>query len=521
MKGKHLFILLILALAAGGAWYLLKTNDIEAGRKSGDGAGSKVLEFPINDVARVTVKGTGSELNLVKKGDDWVVQERADYPASYEQVSDLIRKLWELKTVQDVKVGPSQFQRLELVEPGKEGATGTVAELKDKDGKPLAALLLGKKFLKKSDGMGMGMPGEMPGFPAGRYVVPVGATKVSLVSETLEDVDAKPERWLKKDFFKIENPKSIKVEGTTEPMHWTLTRENATAEWKLADAKEEEKVDTAKVSSFATMFASASFADVLAPDAKPEETGPDKPATVTIETFDKFVYVLKIGKPNGENLPVAMTVTADLARTREPGKDEKPEDKEKLDKEFLANLKKLEDKLAAEKKFEQRPYLIAKATLDQLLKDRAALLVEKKPETPPPTTGAPAVPPPSEVPPGAPGKMREPITVTTPPVSAPPLPPGVVPPPAPGAAPSPLPPPKPAPEKPAPDAPPAPPKPAPDPAPAKPAPDAPPTPAKPAPETPPAPAQPAPDTAPAKPAPPPPKPAAEEPAPNPPEKKSE
>ena len=462
MKGKHLFLLLLLALLVGGAWYQLQTRDAAAGNQSG-GAGGKVLDFPINEVARVTFKSAGSELNLVKKGDDWTVQERADYPAAYEQVSDMVRKLWELKTVQDVKVGPSQFQRLDLVEPGKEGGVGTLAELKDKDGKPLSALLLGKKYLKKSDGMGMG-GGESPGFPAGRYVVPLGATNVSLVSDTLDDVDSKPEKWLKKDFFKIENPKSIKVEGTAETMRWTLTRENATAEWKLADAKEEEKVDAAKVSSFSNVLAGGIFADVLAPDAKPEDTGLDKPAVATFETFDKFSYVLKIGKPNGENLPVMMTVTADLAKQREPGKDEKPEDKEKLDKEFQTTLKKLEDKLATEKKFEARPYLIAKATLDQLLKDRAALLAEKKPETPPPTTDAPGIPPPLNLPPG---KPREPITVTTPPVSAPPLPPGVVPPPLPpGTAPSPVPePPKPAPEppKPAPDA-------------AKPAPEPPPKP---------------------------------------------
>ena len=67
MKGKHLFILLILALAAGGAWFQLQKSDLASGNKSGDGAGNKVIEFPINDVARVTVKGTGSELNLVKR----------------------------------------------------------------------------------------------------------------------------------------------------------------------------------------------------------------------------------------------------------------------------------------------------------------------------------------------------------------------------------------------------------------------------------------------------------------------
>lgn len=475
MKGKHLALLLLIALLAGGAWYFLQKGDAAAGQRS-DGAGTKVLDFPINEVARVTVKDTGGQLNLVRKGDEWTVEERADYPASYEQVSGLIRKLWDLKTVQNVKVGPSQFSRLDLVEPGKEGPGGTIAELRDKDGKALAALLLGKKYLKKSDGMGMGMPGEMPGFPAGRYVAPLGSTKVSLVSETLEDVDAKPDKWLKRDFFKVESPKTIKLEGTTEPMRWMLTRESATAEWKLADAKpEEQPLDAAKVSSFGNLLASANFADVLASDAKPEDTGLDKPTVVTFTTFDGFTYVLKIGKPNGENLPVQINVTAEFAKTREPGKDEKPEDKEKLDKEFQATLKRLEDKLAAEKKFEQRPYLIAKTVLDPLLKERSALLTEKKAETPPPTTTG--TPPPVPAPP-APAAAREPITVTTPPVSAPPLPPGVVPPPPPG---KPAPVPEPAPDgKPPtpPTPPPEPPKPAP--APPKPAPET----AKPAPEPP-------------------------------------
>ena len=397
MKGKHLALLLLLALLAGAAWYKLQTNDLAAGKHT-DGAGSKVLDFPINDVARITVKATGSELNLVKKGDDWTVQERADYPAPFDQVSDFIRKLWELKTVQDVKVGPSQFSRLELTEPGAEGSTGILAELKDKDGKALAALLLGKKHMRASSmGEAMGMPGEMPGFAVGRYVAPLGSTKVSLVSDPLEDVDTKADKWLKRDFFKIELPKTIKLEGTTEPQHWTLTRDSAAADWKLADAKpDEQPLDAAKVSPFANLLASAAFADVLAPDAKPEDTGLDKPTVVTFTTFDKFTYVLKIGKPNGENLPVSIVVSADLAKTREPGKDEKPEDKEKLDKEFQATLKRLEDKLAAEKKVEQRPYLIAKATLEPLLKDRPSLLAEKKPETPAPAATGAQNPPPGD-----------------------------------------------------------------------------------------------------------------------------
>ncbi|MDQ3624672.1 MAG: DUF4340 domain-containing protein, partial [Verrucomicrobiota bacterium] len=288
MKGKQLLILLLLVAVLGGAGYLLQERNQSSWSESGGGAGVKVVEFPINDVARVVVKSSGAEVNLVRKDEDWTVQERADYPANFEQVSRLLRKLWDLKTVQNVKAGASQLPRLELVEPGKGDPSGTLLELKKSDGANLAALLLGKKHLHKSDGEPMG---DMPGFPIGRYVMPVGETgKVSLVAEALEEVDPKPERWLRKDFIKIENPKSITLAGQTETQRWALTRESATADWKLADAKPEEQLDTTKVGTFATLFSSASFKDVLAPDAKPEETGLDKPATVTIETFDNFTY---------------------------------------------------------------------------------------------------------------------------------------------------------------------------------------------------------------------------------------
>ncbi len=431
MKGKQLALLLILVVVVGGAsWYLQKGNR-SSWSETGTGAGGKVVNLAINDVARITIKAPDGELNLVKKDDAWTVQERADYPAAFEKVSDLLRKVWDLKTVQEVKVGPSQLPRLELVEPGKGEGSGTLVEFKDKDGKRLEALLLGKKFLKKGDPS----MGDMPGFPAGRYLMPLGdKAKVSLVSESFEETTPKPEPWLKKDFIKIEAPKSIALAGSTEPQQWKLTRESGAGDWKLADAKAEEQLDNAKASPLNSLFASASFIDVLAPDAKPEETGLDKPAAATFETTDNFTYTLKIGKLTGDNYPVAIAVSANLAKERTPGKDEKPEDKAKLDADFQANLKRLEEKLAGEKKFEGRPYLIAKSTIDSLLKDRSALLAEKKPETPAaPSTGAAT--PPGAIPP-------QPIQAFTPPVSVPaePAPKPAPPKPAPAATPTPAPP---------------------------------------------------------------------------------
>jgi hypothetical protein len=72
-----------------------------------------------------------------------------------------------------------------------------------------------------------------------------------------------------------------------------------------------------------------------------------------------------------------------LSRERAAKPDEKPDDKAKLDQEFQTKQKEFADKLAKEQKTGNRPYLIAKATIDQLLKDRSTLIAEKTPSPSP------------------------------------------------------------------------------------------------------------------------------------------
>jgi hypothetical protein len=379
MRPKQLALVLGLLIAIGGVALFLHQRNLASWSNTATASGGKVVNFELNDVSHVTIKGSGAELNLVKKDDNWTVKERADYPANFELISGLVRKIWELRGVQEVKVGPSQFARLQLIEPGQDSNSGTLLALKGTGDKRLAALLLGKKHLRDSNqSLSQGA-----GIPAGRYVKADNSNQVFLVSETLDEIDPKPERWLSRDFIKIENPKLIAVAGATAGMNWKLARDNPSAPWKLVDAKLGEELDNAKASGIETAFTNPTFADVFAPDAKPAETGLDKPSTAHFETFDDFVYELRIGKLIGENYPVLVSVKAELAKERPPGKDEKPEDKTRLDQEFQVRQKQLTEKLAKEQKLENRPYLIAKSTIDQLLKDRNALMAEKKPSPSP------------------------------------------------------------------------------------------------------------------------------------------
>jgi hypothetical protein len=382
MNRKQLVILLVLVVVLGAAGWFIRQRGEATFRPAASNMGQKLLgDFPVNNVAHIAIQQGANQVNLVKKDELWRVQERNNYPASYSEIKDFLIKVADLKVVQSEKIGRSQLPRLALV-AGEGTNAALVVDFKDQSDKPIKSLLLGKKHMKKSDRQSpMGM-GEMDdaGWPDGRYVkVGADSDSVALISDALANVEPKPDQWLNKDFFKVEKVRSVAVTYPVATNSWKLTRDTETAEWKLTDAKPGEQLDSSKASAVSNPLSSPSFSDVAA-DAKPEQFGLDKPTVVTLDTFDNFTYMLKVGQKTNDNYPLSLTVAAALVKERTPGKDEKPEDKTRLDKEFKEKLSKQEEKLAQEKAYEKWIYLVSNWTLEPLLKERGQLLAEKKEE---------------------------------------------------------------------------------------------------------------------------------------------
>lgn len=399
MNRKQLTIILVAGLLIAGLGVLTMKRDNAAWQSAGQNAGRKLLgDFAANDVAQVRIQSATNELNLVRKDDVWTVKERGNYPANFADLGELVRKLVDLKVVQSMQVGPSQLPRLELLAPDKGAGGGTLVELKDASGKVLKSVLLGKKHMKQGAEDSQFGGG---GFPDGRFVLVSGQPDVALISDPLDRADPKPETWVNKDFVKVEKLKSVAVTHAIPSNSFKLFRDAENGELKLADAKPEEKLDAGKASALGGILGFPSFNDVLAADAKPETTGMDKPLQASVETFDGFKYDFKVGgKTNDENLYLSFTVNADLPTARTPGKDEKPEDKDKLDKEFKEKNEKLKEKLAKEKSLEKWVYQVSKWTVDAFFKERAQLFADKKDEANkeggagpvPPIPGAPEFP---------------------------------------------------------------------------------------------------------------------------------
>lgn len=390
MKGKQLGILVVAAAVLGGTGWYVRNRGEQATESARVGMGQKLLgEFDVNNVKALRVVSGTNAVNVALSGEQWIVKERGGYPANYSTISDMVRKLSDLKVTKPLNIGPSRLAALELVNPDK--GPGVLVELLGGDGKVLKSVLLGKKVMR--EGQESAQFGGGGGFPVGRYVMVGGDVKTAaLVNDALGGSEAKSEDWLAKDFFKVEPPiLSVNVVKGEATNSFRLSRTNEFSAWELADAKPEEKIDTGKAAAYGTLLGSPSFDDiVVTPDLA--ALGLDKPNTATVTTTAGFVYEFKLGKEQGANgnIPLQLTVSASFAKERTPGKDEKPEDKTKLDKEFKDKLTKLEEKLKTEQAFAKWTYLVSKWSIDPLLKTRADLFADKKTDA---AGGNPGLPP--------------------------------------------------------------------------------------------------------------------------------
>lgn len=372
MDKRNAAILVALALVLGTAGLFVhqRSHSYSAPRTTG---GKFLPAFDPNAVAKVTIQSPEGSLVLEKTGDVWSVTSRS-YPADFDAIARLIRTLWDLQAVQDVRAGKSQFGRLDLLEPGHDHAgAGTLIDLQDANGSRVAAIVLGKNsFANPNDETGMA------GFPNGRFVVAAGTDgPVGLVTETFQNVVPQPENWLNREFVRPENIQAISATGSTPTEAWSAIRLDPASPWQLADAKPGETLTGNLPSSLPAL----SIADV-----KPEPAPLTNPRESVVRTFDGFVYRFEFGPDEAGRLPVRVHVDADIPGNRSPAAEETPEEKERLDKEFAARQTALQEKLANEKKFEGRTFLIDPFTVDALVRPRSAIVSQPQPTpTPSPT----------------------------------------------------------------------------------------------------------------------------------------
>jgi Domain of unknown function (DUF4340) len=377
MNRKQFAILLALVVIIGGAALVHYHKQTASWNNSSPQLGQKLLgDFQVNDVAKIRIEQGTNTVTLEKTNDLWRVRERGDYPADFSKISQFLLKLRDLKIVQAMPVGPSQWPRLGLAAPGLGTNSATLLEFSDANGKPIHILRLGKNHMHENPQVSP--EGENENWPDGRYILTgTNSPTVAVISDPLDEATAQASQWLDKTFFKMEKPRSVAVNFPAATNSWKLVRNSETNNWELANARPDEKLDSSQASETAGSFSSPSFNDV-AVDLKPEQTGLNEPKHVEIKTFDGFDYSMSVGRETNDNYFFALDNVSAKFPTEPPAeKNEKPQEKAARDKAFQENLKKLQDKLAQESAFTNWVYEIPSWSLEPLLKKRSQLLIAK------------------------------------------------------------------------------------------------------------------------------------------------
>ncbi len=372
MNRQFLAVLAVLLVVIGGAALLVFRQGESARPAVSAQLGQPLLKgLKASDVASIMIREPKRTLTLTRKDNRWVIVEKDGFPADLDKVTDLVVKAIELKAGQIEPIGEKDRLRLDLAEPGKEGAA-TAITFKAADGKVLAELLVGKKYFKKEpEGDTAKAPGD------GRFVMlPAYPTQVYIVSDPLRVATASTGDWISKDGIAIEKVRVLEVKPA-EGEAYRIERVTDGIEWKLDRAAPGQKLDVARANAASYSLNKIEIEDIAAPDA---DTGLDKPTTITAITFDDLTYTLLVGRTDKDRTFVKVDVAGTPKRTPPAApKEEKPEDKEKRDKAAAEEAKKLEERVARERALKDYVLVVQSKKLADTLKKRTDLLEQKKP----------------------------------------------------------------------------------------------------------------------------------------------
>lgn len=373
MSARMLAVLvgLLVLLGGGAAWYYRQDNRSTTVESLGK---PLLADLKAAQVATIEIQQPDGTLTLARKGERWVIAERADFPADATKVRDFLLKLIELKIGQNEPLAATDRPRLQLAETGKEGAA-TRLVLKAADGKLLGTLLVGKKYFK---GATPDNADRVPG--DGRFVMlPTTTDRVFIVSDPLAQASAKTALWVQTDGIAVANPVMMEMRFH-DGERWRINKLDGNQGWKLDPLKPGEKAEQSKLSGAAYGLYELKISDVAAPGLSDADAGLDKAITVTAESQEGARYVLKLGKPREQDAAIHARITVEKApevQPRVPYKDEKPEDKEKYDKEYYERFAKDQNRYAREKALAAWTVMIPLKSLNEVLKRRADLLEKK------------------------------------------------------------------------------------------------------------------------------------------------
>ena len=353
MNARIAAVLVVLLAALGGGALLVYQQERARQPAAAHALGQPVLPgLQAADVATLVIREPGATLTLQRRDANWVIAERAGFPADLERVRQLVLAVLGLKVGAAEPIGDKDRARLGL------DAQGTQLDFRGAGGKTLATLVVGKNYFKREPENPAQAPGD------GRFVMlPEAPGRVVIVADPLALATAQSATWIAKTGFGAERVRSMEVDFAGGGK-WRVARASVDGDWKLTPLYAGEKLDLQRANSATYSLNRIEIADAATPGVRTEVTGLDKPTTVVASTFDGLAYTLKLGKPRGDDYYATLWISGEPKVT---GAD------------AAERAKSIAARLPGERALAGHILLLARSKFEDVLKKRAELLEKKDP----------------------------------------------------------------------------------------------------------------------------------------------
>jgi hypothetical protein len=363
MKAKNLVILFVTAGALVALAMLTSRDRAAQSRRS---LGGKLFpNLDINAVEKIVINGGSQTSQVARTEAGWVVPARFSHPARFEKVREVLLSLSELKTGPAVRVSEEQKKTMNISPPQAGGGGGKLVSLLGRDGKPVAAMIMGIVHESRPpDGDPSGR-----GYPDGRYVSPDGGQTVYLVPAVLNDMPA--------DLLSLSGQDIRDIRITRDggaPVH--LQRSTPSEKMAIADIPDGKELDLSKMYAVESALSFLRCNDVADPALDDSSLGMTTATVFRAETFKGEVYTVRVGgTPTGAEERYARVGVELLPREDAPAGTNDVADAAARDRE----RKELEDKVSSlRKRLAGWTYMIPSYSADSMCKSPGDLLKDKE-----------------------------------------------------------------------------------------------------------------------------------------------
>ena len=297
MKLKTFGILcIIFCFLVAAAFYALKKDPFEHQGRMGE---RLFADLPANAITRIQLIGPTREVRLKKGASVWEVENRYDYPADFDKIADMIKKIRDLKVGRTFTADSGVKQRLALLDPQASGKVeddqkGTrVILFSDGDAPPVLDLLIGKA--REGDGVS-----------GGHHIMRMGAAHdetVYLVDQSFRFLSTDPDDWLDKSLVDVA-PEEVRqvtcYDAVSGDLLYRLTRSAKGKAPDLEGISEDESAEPSKIERVFGALSGLTIDGVAGHRGVVDFAGLFNPRRFEYRLFDGSLYTLETGKQGGD-----------------------------------------------------------------------------------------------------------------------------------------------------------------------------------------------------------------------------